>query len=135
MAACHASHAAGLAGNKGIVACLPSELSKQPPPEAGGERLGGGYLANVAVSEFEQHFAALPESLSGAAFLERHPEGTGDTVTTIDPEKTYAVRQPTRHPVYEHFRVKAFAELLHGTPVATGPFGRQVERCPARRTR
>ena len=48
-------------------------------------------------------------------------------------EKTYAVRQPTRHPVYEHFRVKAFAELLHGTLVATGPFGRQVERCPARR--
>ena len=56
---------------------------------------------------------ALPEQLSGAAFLNEIPGGTGDTVTSVDPHAVYAVRLPTRHPVYEHFRVQAFAELLH----------------------
>lgn len=53
--------------------------------------------------------------MSGESFLALFPEGTGDTVTSLDPGTVYAVRQPTRHPVYEHFRVKAFAEMLHGT--------------------
>jgi len=97
-----------------------------PTPD-GKSRLGGGYLANVSVSEFEAHFTSLPEAMEGSAFLEQFPEGNGDTVTSVDAATTYAVRQPTKHPVYEHFRVKAFAELLHGTPVASGPFGRQVE--------
>ena len=71
--------------------------------------------------------AALPVALSGADFLAQFPAGNGDSVTAVEPATQYAVALPTRHPVYEHFRVKSFAELLHGTPVATGPFGRQVE--------
>lgn len=74
-----------------------------------------GYLANLTPSEFEQQFAAhLPERLPGAEFLARYG-GTTDPVTRVRPERDYAVLAPTRHPIYEHFRVRAFAELLGGT--------------------
>lgn len=52
--------------------------------------------------------------MSGADFLARFPDGTGDPITSVSPNATYAVHKPTAHPVYENFRVKAFAELLHG---------------------
>ncbi len=72
----------------------------------------GGYLANVTPSEFEQHFAArLPERIEGAEFLSRY-KGATDTVTRVAPERSYAVRVPTAHPIYEHHRVRLFAEML-----------------------
>lgn len=71
-----------------------------------------GYLANLTPSEFEQFFAArLPERVGGAEFLKQY-SGTTDAVTRIDPEKTYAVRVPAAHAIYEHHRVRLFAELL-----------------------
>jgi galactokinase len=74
----------------------------------------GGYLANLSPSEFEQRFAArLPEAMKGEDFLARYG-GTTDAVTRVEPERTYAVRVAAAHPVYEHFRVRAFAELLEG---------------------
>jgi galactokinase len=72
----------------------------------------GGYLANLAPAEFEERFATrLPEKLLGAHFL-GHYGGTTDTVTSIEPGMTYAVRAPTAHAVYESYRVEKFAELL-----------------------
>jgi L-arabinokinase len=72
----------------------------------------GGYLANLSPSEFEQKFAAsLPERMKGAEFLERYV-GTTDPVTRVEPLRTYPVRVAAAHAVYEHFRVRAFAELL-----------------------
>jgi L-arabinokinase len=74
----------------------------------------GGYLANLTPSEFEQEYAArLPLQLTGAEFLARYGETT-DTVTRVDPQRSYAIRQPTAHPIYEHFRVRTFANLLQG---------------------
>ncbi|HEY6401289.1 MAG TPA: GHMP kinase [Blastocatellia bacterium] len=74
----------------------------------------GGYLANVTPSEFEQYYAAqLPERIEGAEFLSRY-KGTTDTVTRVAPERSYAVRVPAAHPIYEHHRVRLFAELLRG---------------------
>jgi L-arabinokinase len=74
----------------------------------------GGYLANITPSEFEQVYAAhLPCYVSGAEFLSRY-QGTTDPVTRVVPEKTYAVRLPTAHAIYEHHRVSLFAELLGG---------------------
>ncbi|MEN3334608.1 MAG: galactokinase [Blastocatellia bacterium] len=71
-----------------------------------------GYVANVTPSEFEQSYrAGLPERLAGRDFLARF-DGTTDAVTRVEPERDYAVRMPTAHPIYEHFRVRAFAELL-----------------------
>jgi L-arabinokinase len=74
----------------------------------------GGYLANITPSEFEQHYAArLPERIEGAEFLSRY-KGTTDKVTRVASERSYAVRVPTAHPIYEHYRVRLFAESLRG---------------------
>jgi L-arabinokinase len=72
----------------------------------------GGHLATLAPSVFETRFAPqLPETLAGSDFLARYG-GTTDPVARVEPDRTYAVRQPTAHPVYEHSRVRTFAELL-----------------------
>jgi galactokinase len=71
-----------------------------------------GYLANLRPSQFEQDYARqLPERLSGEEFLSRY-QGTSDTVTRIAAERSYAVRLPAGHPIYEHHRVRLFAELM-----------------------
>ena len=73
-----------------------------------------GYLANVTPSEFEQFFAArLPERIDAREFLAQF-HGTTDRVTHVEPGRSYAVRVPAAHPIYEHFRVRAFAEILRG---------------------
>ena len=72
----------------------------------------GGYLANLTPSEFIQSYAdALPVQLSGADFIARYG-ATNDAITTIDPQRVYAVRQPTYHPIAEHHRVRTFGQLL-----------------------
>lgn len=72
-----------------------------------------GYLANITPSVYERNFAAhLPETIKGSSFIERYG-GTTDHVTTINPDGVYRVAKPTAHPIYEHFRVRTFAELLH----------------------
>ncbi|MFO7169581.1 MAG: GHMP kinase [Chloroflexota bacterium] len=82
-----------------------------------------GYLANIPPSLWESAYRErVPESIGGAEFLERYG-GTTDQVTRIDPARTYAVRQPTAHPIYEHHRVRLFRSLLEqlgsGSPEAT----------------
>ncbi|HSB61471.1 MAG TPA: galactokinase family protein [Vicinamibacteria bacterium] len=74
-----------------------------------------GCLANLTPSEFEPLAPRLPDRIEGEEFLARYG-GTTDPVTRVDPEREYAVRQPTAHPVYEHLRVRAFASLLEGPP-------------------
>lgn len=75
-----------------------------------------GFLSNVTPSEFESTYVEhLPPVISGDEFLARF-QGTTDAVTRIDPARTYTVRDPTAHAIYEHFRVRAFAELLHASP-------------------
>ncbi|PRW59111.1 L-arabinokinase-like isoform X2 [Chlorella sorokiniana] len=74
--------------------------------------IGGGHLANVPPSQFASRFEQqLPEALSGAAFLEQYGPHL-DSVTSVDPEQTYAVRLPTAHPVHENYRVHAFRQVL-----------------------
>lgn len=71
-----------------------------------------GYLANVTPSEFESSYAGhIPERIAGGEFLARYG-GTTDEVTRVDPERVYAVLKPTVHAIYEHSRVRAFADLL-----------------------
>lgn len=71
-----------------------------------------GSLANLTPSEFEQSYKRyLPERMKGEEFLKEYT-GTTDTVTRVRPERDYAVRTSAAHPVYEHFRVRTFAELL-----------------------
>ena len=71
-----------------------------------------GYLANITPSVWEIHYRErLPLTMTGAAFLENYG-GSTDHVTHIDPQRTYAIRQPTAHPIYEHQRVRLFRALL-----------------------
>lgn len=91
--------------------------SRQPDSEtlSVDDPVWSGFLANVTPAEFEQTFAArLPERMTGDEFLSRYG-GATDAVTRVDPARSYAVRVPTAHPIYEHFRVRSFAELL-GAP-------------------
>jgi len=71
-----------------------------------------GYLARIPVSVFAERFAPmLPEQLSGADFLERFG-GSPDSVTRVEPGRTYAIRACTQHPVFEDHRVRLFAAQL-----------------------
>lgn len=71
-----------------------------------------GYLANLTPGEFEQRFAdRLPKTMPGREFLDKYG-GTTDAVTRVDPDRNYAIHQPTYHPIAEHARVRRFAELL-----------------------
>jgi galactokinase len=70
------------------------------------------YLANVSPAVFDGELASLlPEEMPGAAFLERYGS-SGDTVTGVDPRRSYRVRTPASHPVHEHQRVRTFRQLL-----------------------
>lgn len=76
-----------------------------------------GHLANISPAEWERFYRDdVPLEMSGAAFLERYG-GFTDAVTYIQPERLYAVRQPTAHPIYEHQRVRLFRTLLACAPL------------------
>jgi L-arabinokinase len=78
-----------------------------------------GYLANLTPADFQDRFSsALPPAISGREFLERYG-GTTDPVTRIDPAHTYAVRQPTLHPIEENARASHFRELLQSEASAS----------------
>jgi L-arabinokinase len=81
-----------------------------------------GYLANITPSLWKLAYCDwLPGWLDGAVFLE-HYGGSTDDVTRIDPQRSYAVRQPTAHPIYEHHRVRLFRALLAQRPVSEEQF-------------
>jgi L-arabinokinase len=70
------------------------------------------YLANISPADFEKHFVPhLPEEMRGATFLARYG-GTIDTLTKVIPGRTYKIRRPTGHPIYENDRVQRFRDLL-----------------------
>ncbi|CAN4085020.1 unnamed protein product [Withania somnifera] len=74
------------------------------------------YLCNLSAHRYEESYATrLPESLSGQEFVGKYLDHD-DSITIIDNERNYAVRAPTRHPIYENFRVKAFKALLSAAP-------------------
>lgn len=74
------------------------------------------YLCNLSPHRYEVSYVdKLPEYLQGQEFLDKFINHE-DSVTVIDKKHTYAVRAPTRHPIYENFRVKAFKALLSATP-------------------
>ncbi len=71
-----------------------------------------GYLANIAPAVWESTYRAqVPRTMDGATFLARYG-GSTDSVTRVDPDRTYAVRAATAHPIYEHHRVRLFRALL-----------------------
>jgi L-arabinokinase len=73
-----------------------------------------GYLANIAPHAFRERFEQqVPARMHGREFLDRY-DGTSDRVTHVEPDREYAVRQPTLHPIEENARVERFRTLLQG---------------------
>ncbi len=71
-----------------------------------------GYLANVTPNEFERCFAThVPGLVTGADFLKQY-DGVTDPATSVDANVSYPVAAATRHPIYEHARVRSFAGIL-----------------------
>ena len=71
-----------------------------------------GYIANIHPSEFEDKFLTmLPETISGQEFFEKYQTSI-DVISFIDRDREYKVLKCTRHPVYENFRAKLFAQII-----------------------
>ena len=94
----------------------------------------GGYLANVGSDAFHEYEVHIPNTLSGSLFLKRYG-GTTDLVTTVDPDRCYAIWTPTAHPVYEHERVTEWSNLLQPDPPSPSATARQVPSEPTRESR
>ncbi|KAK1611773.1 hypothetical protein QYE76_035446 [Lolium multiflorum] len=70
------------------------------------------YLCNLPPHRYEAAYSKdIPEIVTGDAFLVKYGDHN-DTVTVIDPKRSYSVKAPTRHPIYENFRVETFKALL-----------------------
>ncbi|MCU0770370.1 MAG: hypothetical protein MUE94_01185 [Verrucomicrobia bacterium] len=78
------------------------------------------YLTELSVDEFDRSYvSALPETLVGTEFLNRH-KTHDDPVTKIQPDATYRVAGPTRHPVEENERVLRFISALRAAKGGDG---------------
>jgi hypothetical protein len=95
-----------------ICACTCSIPTKYEPFLLAISFSGGGYLSNIPPSLFAARYERrLPDTIQGAEFLSKYGDHL-DTVTSVDTEKTYAVKIPAAHPVHENFRVQAFRQAL-----------------------
>jgi galactokinase len=70
------------------------------------------YLTELSVADYRAHVAAeMPDELLGSEFIKRH-KTHDDPVTKIQPDATYRVAGPTRHPIEENERVLRFIDAL-----------------------
>jgi len=70
------------------------------------------YLTELSVADYRAHIAAeMPDELLGSEFIQRH-KNHDDPVTKIQPDATYRVAGPTRHPIEENERVLRFMEAV-----------------------
>lgn len=53
----------------------------------------------------------LPDSILGEAFVKEYASHD-DTLTIIDQKRSYEVKAPTKHPIFENFRVTVSYILL-----------------------
>lgn len=79
------------------------------------------YLTEISVEEFRAHYAKeLPEEILGSQFLAQH-KTHDDPVTKVQPDATYRVAGPTRHPVEENERVLKFMDALRAAKKGDEP--------------
>jgi L-arabinokinase len=70
------------------------------------------YLSEISSEEFKSAYEPdMPETILGSDFLARY-KTHDDPVTTVQPDATYRVLGPARHPVAENERVLKFIEVL-----------------------
>jgi galactokinase len=72
------------------------------------------YLTELSPAEFRGEYEKdIPEQVVGSEFLDRF-KTHDDPVTVIQPDATYRVIGPTRHPIDENERVLKFMDALRG---------------------
>ncbi len=70
------------------------------------------YLTELSMDDFRTQYAdAIPEEMVGSAFLATH-KNHDDPVTKVQPDATYRIAGPTRHPIEENERVLTFIDAL-----------------------
>jgi len=70
------------------------------------------YLTELSVADYRAHFSTeVPEDMLGSEFLRRH-KNHDDPVTRVQPDATYRIAGPTRHPIEENERVLRFIDAM-----------------------
>ena len=77
------------------------------------------YLTELTSQEFEVYLPEIPETVLGSEFLTKY-KNHDDPVTTVQPDASYRVAGPTRHPVAENERVLKFIEALAAAKAGDG---------------
>jgi L-arabinokinase len=79
------------------------------------------YLTEISSAEFQGEYEKeIPETILGSDFLSQF-KTHDDPVTTIQPDATYHVVGPTRHPIGENERVLKFIEALKAAKAGAEP--------------
>lgn len=97
-------------GNVRIGAFMGKKIINEIRARTG--RAALNYLAEISSAEFDGEFEKdIPATMLGSEFLAKY-KTHDDPVTTIQPDASYRVAGPTRHPVGENERVLKFIEAL-----------------------
>jgi L-arabinokinase len=97
-------------GNVRIGAFMGKKIINEIRARTG--RAALNYLTEVSSAEFQSEYQAqIPETILGSEFLAQY-KTHDDPVTTVQPDATYRVAGPTRHPIGENERVLQFIASL-----------------------
>jgi len=97
-------------GNVRIGAFMGKRIINEIRAKTG--RAGVNYLTEISTAEFKNEYEKdIPETILGSDFVGKY-KTHDDPVTIIQPDATYRVVGPTRHPVAENERVLKFIDAL-----------------------
>ncbi len=97
-------------GNVRIGAFMGKKIVNEIRARTG--RAALNYLTEISSAEFKAEYEKeIPETMLGSEFLKKY-KTHDDPVTTIQPDATYRVVGPARHPVGENERVLKFMDAL-----------------------
>ena len=96
-------------GNVRIGAFMGKKIINEIRARTG--RAAVSYLTEISTEEFKTYQSEIPETILGSDFLAKY-KNHDDPVTTVQPDATYRVVGPARHPVAENERVLEFIEAL-----------------------
>jgi len=97
-------------GNVRIGAFMGKKIINEIRAKTG--RAALNYLTEISSAEFKSEYEKeIPETMLGSDFLAKY-KTHDDPVTTIQPDATYRVVGPARHPVAENERVLKFIAAL-----------------------
>jgi len=100
-----------------VTSLMGRDLIRRIAANSNGEMHGfaanwDGLLAHLSVTDYVDHIRdRIPTKVKGEAFIE-HFGQLDDDNAEIDPAATYKVRSRAEHHIYEHERVRQFAERI-----------------------